>query len=131
MTPSTIAMLRAQIAETNAALSAVGETLGAEMGPAATARLINLVTQANCAARAANLTMAQAARREKREGFRLEENRHFNVGFFVRPDDAFAFTPVRVYATPAEAWEAHENTSYGLRVPPTEEHMKHADKGPT
>lgn len=38
--------------------------------------------------------------------WRCAENKFFNVGFYIRPNDQRSFTPSTVYATEREAWEA-------------------------
>lgn len=48
------------------------------------------------------------APQRSRDGYRLAQNLHANVGYFVRPDDNRSFSPVAVYPTPDAAWAAFD-----------------------
>lgn len=44
----------------------------------------------------------------RRKGWRVAENVNANVGFYVRPDDQFSFSPGKVYPSATEAWAAFD-----------------------
>jgi hypothetical protein len=62
------------------------------------------------------LSIAPAAKSQAeieagRNGYRLAENTHWNIGFFIRPDDHLSFTPTDVFRSATDAWEAHGRES--------------------
>lgn len=57
-----------------------------------------------------------------RAGYRIGQNMHANIGFFVRPDDNRSYSPIAVYPTAGAAWaffdaETMIGKSFGFTYP--------------